>query len=91
MSMFHGHTLQAASEISTQCRPGDPTRTALRRVFVQIACLSLLGILSSGPARAASLYLPRVESDQIFETGLAFSNTESAAGTATVFAYDSTG
>jgi hypothetical protein len=61
-----------------------------RKVGRSLGCLFLF-LLSCQPIVAAVLYLPRVQSDQVFETGLALSNTESRTGTATVSAYDSTG
>ncbi len=49
-------------------------------------------VSSPAPGESASvLYLPRVQSDQAFETGLAFASTESRPGTVSISAFSSNG
>jgi hypothetical protein len=56
--------------------------------FTAAFCLAICPTLAQA---AGILYLPRVQSDQAFETGLAFASTESRPGTISISAYSSTG
>jgi PKD repeat protein len=89
------YQFQAHSQLGRSATFSAAKRTSALVGFIQrtsiLLLLLILGLVTSGAAVAATLYFPRVQSDQTFETGLAISNTESNTGTATLSAYDSTG